>query len=229
MLANVFGFAPRIFKSNTFPINCKQLLGVKWDSVHGRITLQEVPPVVPRLLRLPQSFLTVSQLFETTWGPPSTKSSHYESKQNAIKPVPTPQAFVAFLLLCGSATSSLRFCSQSRRIFAGSKTDERLPHYWTLHYKKSPDLVKNIFVPSHVESSSNLLPIGHHDSIPESTLRHSNFNVMSQVEEVIIHQKNQAVSGVLADLVQNDVSTLSISTRLIGNAEHFKDNSGPPP
>lgn len=61
--------------------------------------------MVPRLLSSPQLFLMVSQILETTRGPPSPVSSYYKSQFNNIKSVLTPQTLVAVLIFHGSSLS----------------------------------------------------------------------------------------------------------------------------
>lgn len=89
-----------------------------------------------------------------------------------------------------------------------------------------PYLIPNIFVLSHVLNCSNPLPIGQHYCVPATAMSHRKLNFMKETKEVGIHKKSKAVIVVVNDLANYDVSTLSLSMRLIGNAEHDKGYSG---
>lgn len=52
---------------------------------------------------------------------------------------------------------------------------------------------------------------------------------MSETEDVTLYQKNQAVIVLSNDCDNYDLSSVSISTHLIGNIEHDKDDTGSSP
>lgn len=96
-------------KCNKSSINCKQLLRMDIDNFHSLKTQQKVPLVLSGPLPLPQNFLTVSQLLESTKGPPLPVTAHYDSKCNDLKSVLNTQTLIAFLIFHGSGKSSVRF------------------------------------------------------------------------------------------------------------------------
>lgn len=99
---------PRLFRSNTSSINCKQHLMMSSDKLLCPRARKEKFPVFPRAFPLSQNPLIVSHLLQTTRFPTSQVSLNYKSKFSVFKSLLIPQVFVALLVLYRTKKSCVR-------------------------------------------------------------------------------------------------------------------------